>query len=73
MEILVSPGTIMPRGCDECPQDTYCSVRCATLCADWCRVDANVDCVVNENDCIILWKEDSVLLPSFPICQYQCH
>ena len=53
MEILVSPGTIMPRGCDECPQDTYCSVRCATLCADWCRVDAIVDCVVNENDCII--------------------
>ena len=26
MEILVSPGTIMPRGCDECPQDTYLSL-----------------------------------------------
>lgn len=37
MEILVSPGTIMPRVCDECPQDTSCSANCATLCADWCR------------------------------------
>lgn len=31
MEILVSPGTIMPRICDECPQDTYCSALCTTL------------------------------------------
>ena len=52
MEILVSPGTIMPRVCDECPQDEYCSTDC-TRCADWCRVDTNIDCVVNENDCIV--------------------
>lgn len=53
MEILVSPGAIMPRVCDECPQDTSCSANCATLCADWCRVDTNVDCAINENDCIV--------------------
>ncbi|MEE0725018.1 MAG: hypothetical protein UCV58_00690 [Clostridium saudiense] len=53
MEILVSPGTIMPRICDECPQDTYCSALCTTLCADWCRAD--VGCAINDNGdiCIV--------------------
>lgn len=47
MEILVSPGTIMPRVCDECPQDTSCSAKRATLCADWCRTD--VSCIIHDN------------------------
>ena len=53
MEILVSPGTIMPRICDECPQDTYCSALCTTLCADWCRAD--VGCAINDNGDISLY------------------
>lgn len=49
MEILVSPGTIMPRVCDECPQDEYCSTDC-TLCADWCKTDFDV-CVHDNGGC----------------------
>jgi len=35
MEILVSPGAIMPRVCDECPQEGPCTTYCG-LCVDVC-------------------------------------
>ena len=36
MEILVSPGTIMPRVCDECPQAGSCTVYGDVCIHKWC-------------------------------------
>lgn len=47
MEILVSPGAIMPRVCDECPQEGSCTTYCG-LCVDVCP---SRDCFVHNEPC----------------------
>lgn len=48
MEILVSPGTIMPRVCDECPQEGPCTVYGSA-----CKIHIECGMKDNQDPCFI--------------------